>query len=210
MWSGADLADALVIGIGRFEADTARAQAVSGIDSMDELDLHPHIADALEAAGFGVHREVQYPAARHGRNKAKGQRCDLVLTPEGLPLHDPNAAATLFDNPDAVDLESAFWLEIKTIAQFLETGANGSWSNELLSTVRDDVAKLDADDGIRHSALLIMMFAQSDEVVDHDLGVWQDRCLSQGFPIGAPWMRRVPLLDRLGNTVCRLAIYPVH
>lgn len=210
VWSGADLADALVRGLGSLEADTAREQAVSGIDGLDEVDLHPHVAHAIQAAGFGVHREVRYPAARGGRNKAKGPRCDLVLTPDGLPLHDPHTAETLFDDPNAVDLESAYWLEIKTIAQFLETGANVSWSAQLLSTVRDDVAKLDADDGIRHSGLLIMMFAASDEVVDHDLRVWQDRCLEQGLPIGAPWMRRIPLLDRLGNTVCRLALYPVH
>jgi len=209
-WSGADLADALVVGLGQLEADTARAQAVSGIDALDEVDLHPHLATALEAADFGVHREVRYPAARGRGSRSKGQRCDLVLTPELLSLHDPDAEATLFDDPCAVDLASAFWLEVKTVAQFLETGANASWSSELLSSVRDDVAKLDRDDGIRHAGLLIVMFAASDEVVDHDLRVWQDRCLEQGLPIGAPWMRRVPLLDRLGNTVCRLALYPVH
>lgn len=209
-WSGADLADALIEGLGRLETGLAREQAVQGLDAMDEVDLHPHLAAMLQGAGLGVEREVRYPAARAIRRRSEGRRCDLVLTPDARELHDPDEAATLFDDPDAVALEEAFWLEIKTVAQFSEAGANTTWASELLSSVRDDVAKLAADPALHHKALLIVLHAAGDEIIEHDLGVWQDRCLEKGLPIGAPWRRRMPLLDRLGNTVCAVALYPVH
>ena len=209
-WSGATLADALVEGLGHVEAELATAQAVHGLDALMEVDLHPHLAGVLRAAGFGVHQEVRYPAARAKRRRSEGRRCDLVLTPEGCSLQEPEAPATLFDDPDAVPLEDAFWLEVKAVAQFNEMGANRTWASELLSSVREDVSKLAADDGVHHGALLIVLHAASDEVIEHDLGVWQDRCLERGLPIGSPWRRRLPLLDRLGNTVCGLALYPVH
>lgn len=209
-WSGAEIVDALAAGLGRIEADLAREQAVCGIDSLDEVELHPHLARAVADHGFGVHREVRYPGARSRRNRSEGRRCDLVLTPDGRALSEPDAEATLFDDPAAVPLDEAFWLEVKTLSQFTQSGANASWSNELLATVGDDIAKLASDEGIRHGALLIVLFAASDEVVDHDLDVWQDRCLSRSLPIGAPWRRRMPVLDRLGNTVCSLSLYAVH
>ncbi len=209
-WSGADLADALMAGLGHVEADLARAQSVRGLDGLDEVDLHPELARILSESGLGVHREVRYPASRVRRKKSEGQRCDLVLTPEGASLAEPEAPATLFDDPDAVELGDAFWLEVKVVRQFDETGANRTWASELLSSVREDVAKLSADPEIHHAALLIVLHAASDEVIEHDLGVWQDRCLEKGLPIGAPWRRRMPMLDRLGNTVCAVALYPVH
>ena len=72
VWSGADLADALVRGLGSLEADTAREQAVSGIDGLDEVDLHPHVAHAIQAAGFGVHREVRYPGSTWWPQQSQG------------------------------------------------------------------------------------------------------------------------------------------
>ncbi len=210
VWSGADIADAMAQGLGALESDLAREQAVQGIDSLDEVDLHPHLARVLSDHGLGVHREVRYPGARSRRNRAEGRRCDLVLTPDHLPLREPDVAETLFDDPMAVPLDEAYWLEVKTLSQFGETGANAAWSSELLSTISRDVSKLAGDEGIRHGGLLIVLFAASDEVVEHDLGIWQDRCLERGLPISAPWRRRVPLLDRLGNTVCSLSLYGVH
>ena len=210
VWSGAELADAIIDGLGHVESMLAKEQAVGGLDGLIEVLLHPHLEQALSATGLGVHREVRYPSARGRRSLAEGRRCDLVLTPDGLPLNDPQADATLFDHPDAVELSDAFWLEVKSVAQFNETGANATWASELLSSVRLDVAKLASDEGIVHSGLLIVLHAASDEVVDHDLGVWEDACLERGLPIGSPWRRRMPLLDRLGNTKCAIALYPVH
>jgi hypothetical protein len=75
--------------------------------------------------------------------------------------------------------------------------------------VHHDVTKLSKDRDILHAGLLLVLFVESDAVADHDLGVWQDRCLSKGLPIAAPSRRTVPITDRLGNKTCVLALYPV-
>lgn len=95
------------------DADLAAQQAVRGLDALDEIDLHPVLAAAVESVGCGVLREVCYPgealaAARpRGRRprRSERERCDLVLTPlPGQRLADPvqalieqdRAAGTLF------------------------------------------------------------------------------------------------------------------
>ncbi len=209
-WHVADIADAIEAGLAaRIDLDR-RSQAVRGVDALDEVALHPLLADALTAAGFGVHREVRYPAARRKRSRAEGRRCDLVLAPEGRPLQDPAAAATLFDDPTATALDEAFWLEVKVVSQFSENGPNTSWSSELLGTVRKDIAKLAGDADILHAGLLLVLWVEHESIASHDLEVWQNRCLAQGFPISSASERRLELQDRIGHTCGVARIYPVH
>ncbi len=209
-WHIGDIADAIAAGLeARVDLDRS-AQEVSGIDALDEVALHPIIADSLEQAGFGVHREQRYPSDRQRRKRTEGRRCDLVLTPSKRPLQDPQAAATLFDDPDAVPLNRAYWLEVKTVAQFTPEGPNAAWSSELLGTVRSDVSKLAKDSMILNAALLIVLWTATREVANNDLGIWQNRCIDHGLPIGAPAERTLAIQDRLGNTCCVFRIYPVH
>jgi len=209
-WCVDDIADAIAEGLIRHvEADRA-AQSVRGIDALDEVSLHPILADSLRHAGFGVHREQRYISARATRSRSEGRRCDLVLTPDARPLQDPRAAATLFDDPQAVPLEEAFWLEVKTVAQYTEMGPNQSWSSDILETVRADVTKLANDPNIFHAGLLIVLWVESVEVAEHDLGIWQDRCLDKRLPIAAPAQQTFPIQDRLGNAHCVLRVYPVR
>ncbi len=209
-WCVDDIADAIAAGLqDRVDADRA-AQAVSGVDALDEVSLHPELASALDRAGDGVHREERYIAARSKRSRSEGRRCDLVLTPDNRPLQDPKAVATLFDDPNAVPLEEAFWLEVKTVAQHTPEGPNAAWTNELLGTVRADVSKLSKDKGILHAGLLIVLWVASEDVATHDLGVWQNRCLDLGLPIGTPSTRVLPIQDRLGNSACVIRLYPVY
>ncbi|HJO15440.1 MAG TPA: hypothetical protein QF800_00980 [Phycisphaerales bacterium] len=209
-WCVDDIADAIAVGLqDRVDADRA-AQAVKGVDALDEVSLHPLLATSLESAGFGVHREQRYIEHRRRRSRAQGRRCDVVLTPDARPLQDPQAAATLFEDPEAVPLSEAFWLEVKTVSQFTEMGPNAAWSNELLGTVKQDVAKLAGDAGILHAGLLIVLWTADLETATHDLGIWQDRCLSRGLPIAAPSQRHFPIQNRLGNAFCVMHLYPVH
>jgi len=210
MWSYADMADAVAAGLSAHERALAEERAVYGMDALDEVELQPLIARALTDAGFGVHREQRYPMDRTRVKNSEGLRCDLVLTHGGALLRTPEAKAMLFDSPDAVDLDDAFWLEVKTVAQFTPEGPNRSYGSQLLSTVRRDVTKLSQDSQILHAGLLIVLFVQNDLVADHDLGIWQDRCLKRGLPIAAPCIRRVPISDRIGNTLCAIALYPVR
>lgn len=208
-WSIADIADALEDGLRRSIDDLEREQAVHGLDTRDEVELHPMLADALEQADFGVAREQRYPADRRKRNESEGERCDLVLTHGGRPLRTDERHATLFDSPDAVALDDAFWLEVKCVAQHTIEGPNASYSSQLLSTVRHDVTKLSKDPGILHAGLLIVLFVQHPRVAEHDLAIWQDRCLARGLPIGAPCVRVVEMNDRIGNGCAVAAVYPV-
>lgn len=137
------------------------------------------------------------------------ERCDFVLTPDGRDLRRPEVAGTLFDSADAVNLDEAFWLEVKVVSQFNAEGPNANYSSQLLSCVRQDVTKLSKEPGILHAGLLIVMFVADERIADHDLRIWQDRCLERSLPIGAPSIRRLPITDRHGHGLCVLALYPV-
>ena len=118
--------------------------------------------------------------------------------------------ALLSQTFQAIALEDAFWLEVKVVSQFTEEGGNSSYSSQLLSTVRGDIAKLSKDQGILHAGLLILLFTAEAAIAEHDLEVWQDRCLEQSLPIAAPASRVISINDRLGNQCCTARIYPVR
>ncbi|MCZ6834775.1 MAG: hypothetical protein O7G85_03280, partial [Planctomycetota bacterium] len=195
MWSVADLADAVEAGVKASNSQLDEEHAVYGLDARDEVELHPILAQAFTCADYGVHREHRYPADQKKRKESEGERCDLVLTPDGLPLASSERKATLFEPADAVPLDEAYWLEVKTVAQYTIEGPNPQYSSQLLSTIRQDVTKLSKDQGILHAGLLIMMFVHDERVAEHDLGIWQDQCLTRGLPIAAPSFRSVKIKD---------------
>lgn len=209
-WCVASLADAIESGLREEEHRLVTEQSVLGLDARDEVTLHELLASILTNASYGVHREIRYPMARKHRRRSVGDRCDLVLTPDRRSLEVPESGSTLFKDETATSLEDAFWLEVKVVSQFIETGGNSAYSSNLLSTVREDVTKLSKDNGILHAGLLILLFTASAEIAEHDLGVWQDKCLDKGLPIAAPSSRVVPIADRLGNQHCTARIYPVR
>jgi hypothetical protein len=210
IFSPADIADAAEAGLRRRADAIDHEQAVRGLDVLDEVALHPVLAEAFAAAGYGVHREQRYPDDRRRRRETEGERCDFVLTPDARPLRATEARSTLFDRADAVEPADALWLEMKVVAQHGEEGANARYATELLSTVRRDVTKLSKDAGILQAMLLIVLFVADERVAEHDLGIWQDRCLRRGLPIGAPSRRAFAIADRIGNRVCTAAVYPVQ
>ena len=208
----ADIADAIETGLRARCAQIDLEQAVYGLDALDELALHPVIADALrswEGGGFGVQREQRYPGDRMRRRFSEGERCDFVLTPDGRELVKEDARGTLFDSPDALGLDEAFWLEAKIVSQFTIDGPNHNYSSQLLSTVRSDIVKLAKDPGILQAGLLIVLFVRDEAVVNNDLDIWQNRCIARNLPTGAPARRTFPITDRHGNACCAVAVYPV-
>ncbi|MHC4217406.1 MAG: hypothetical protein ACYSU7_03015 [Planctomycetota bacterium] len=208
-WSIADIADAAEAAL-RAEADRHdREQSVRGPDALDELSLHPVLAEGLRRAGYGVFGEQHYPTVGLRRRDTEGERCDLVLTPGDRELHDPGREPTLFDPPDAVAPDEAFWLEVKVVCQFTPEGPNHRYTSQLLSTVGEDVRKLGRNPGLLHTGLLIVLFAEDQPTVGHDLAAWLDRCLQRGLAVGAPSIRTFEITDRLGNGVCAAAVYPV-
>lgn len=209
-WSIARLADAIEAGLLQESARLEAEQAIYGLDSLDELSLQPAIARSLEQAGYGVHREQRYPAYRQRRKASEGDRADFVLTPDARPLARPEQPPTLFDPPDAVALADAFWMELKLVAQFTTKGPNRDYSSQWLGPVVEDVVKLAREPAIRHAGLLIVLFVQDARIAAHDFAAWQARCIERRLPLGRPALRSVPISDRLGNSLCRLALYSVR
>ena len=157
-WQPPDIADAVAAGLTRKAQEDDAEHAVYGFDALDELGLHPLINRALSEGGYGVWPEQRYPGHWHKAKRSEGLRCDLVLTPDGHPLRDEAVKDTLFDTGEAVDAQMAYWLEVKTVAQYETGGAFRRYSAELLSPVMNDVKKIWSDGVIQHGGLLIILF----------------------------------------------------
>ncbi len=210
----------------------AAEQAVHGIDALKELELHAILAEGLVSSGFGVHREVPYPAdAARGDNDR--DRCDLVLTPSpGDRLADPVHAArrieaaegTLFAPlagrieaeaaRDEVDPSDAVWLEVKVVAQHCYRGGvpgpNRSYSSELVDGPAGDAAKLECDGVIRHAAVVVVVFTETEAIARHDVGAMVHRLLDRDLPVGAPVVEAGPIVDRAGNGCVSVAVVRVR
>lgn len=209
-WSTPDIADAVAKGLALQAQCDDQEQAVYGFDALDELGLHPIIRQALQSAGWGAWPEQRYPGHWHKVKRSEGLRCDLVLTPDALPLRDESVRGTLFDDGSAVDTTTAYWLEIKTVAQHQTDGPFKRYSAELLSPVAKDVQKIWSDGVIQHGGLLIVLFTEDQSTAEHDLAVWHERCLKKGFPVGPPAVRGLPIRDRIGNAWCTAAVFGVR
>ena len=210
MWSTADIADILRQGLWRQAQAENLEQAVYGFDALDELGLHPLLQNILRQAGYGVWPEQRYPDDDDHPKRSQGKRCDLVLTPDGLPLRDPQVRDTLFDAQPAVNPEEALWLEVKTVSQFTTDGPFPRYSAELLAPVPQDVKKLWSDSWIRHSALLLLLFTAEPTVAEHDLAAWQKRCLERRYPIASPAVRGFAINDRIGNAWCGIGVFGIR
>lgn len=209
-WSLADVADALALGLARVSEEDRLAQSVRGLDSLAEVQLQSLLADILACAGYGIEREQRYLGQRSRLRRSEGQRCDLVLTPHGRSLEQEEAAATLFALPGAVAPADALWLEVKVVAQFTEEGPNRAYASDLQQPVRQDIAKLAQDSLIAHAAVLLVLFTAEQATATHDLEVWQQRCRDRGLEVAHPYVRHVPIVDRLGNAFCTVALFRVR
>ena len=61
MWDAGELIEALGRGLSERAQALDAENAVAGLDSLPEIDLHPILENSLTAVGFGVFREVPYP-----------------------------------------------------------------------------------------------------------------------------------------------------
>jgi hypothetical protein len=209
-WSAAELADAIHRGLKKQADLEDAAQEVYGFDARDELGLHPILQTALLDDGYGVWPEQRYPGDWAKRKRSEGKRCDLVITPQGKPIRDPQVKQTLFDTAPATDASAAYWLEVKTVAQFENGGPFRRYSAELMQPVTQDVKKLWNDPIIKHAGLLLILFTADPEIAEHDLKAWHDRCLKRGYPAQPPATRHLKITDRIGNTTATTALFPIR
>jgi len=209
-WSYEDLADALASGLATASAELELEQAVHGLDVRSELELHPLLHAGLRAAGYGVHPEQRFPRERSLRRRSEGTRCDVVVTPEGLPLVDDAAQLGLFAPARAVALADAMWIEVKAVAQFRALAPNMAYAQALQRPVWRDVEKLASDPQIAHATVLLIVFTADAVVAEHDLGVWAARASERGLPLWPRVQRTLAIGDRVGHRCCTLALLPIE
>ncbi|MFK7883763.1 MAG: hypothetical protein AB8F26_06220 [Phycisphaerales bacterium] len=231
MWVFSEIADGIVAGLTGAERQLAEEQAVAGLDSMREIDLHPLIARSIEDLGYGIEREAVFPGQHAAAVKRSARaRCDVVVLPEaGRRLEDPAAEqavllaseGTLFDGlademgplDEPVAAGEALWLEIKGVAQhaYVEgvPGPNRLYGSKLVRGVMEDVVKLASDPSLWHAAAVMLLFAESEEIARHDLAAVAHQLLDDDVPVGVPEIRGTPILDRVGNAWCGVGVYPV-
>lgn len=236
MWNSAEILGACAAAL-RLHADQIELeQSVRGLDAMSEVQLHPILATGLSRQlSCAVLRETVYPAPdalATGRRprRSERERCDLVLLPPGATrLRDAvleaarveAASDTLFAGAEARAIqvdpdplpEDAFWLEVKSVGQFVVVdGAarpNRAYGSELRRAVRSDVEKLAAAPGVRAGAMLLVLFAEDLRVASHD---WSVAAREVAGIAGVGWERTgaLEVNDRIGNRVCFLGLLPVQ
>jgi hypothetical protein len=216
LWNISDVADRIGQCVAEAEAALKLEQAVYGLDAMDERALQSLLADRL-AAFYAVTREVHYPSSR-GAKLTHRQRCDLVLTPLGVPLEEEPKkpeAATLFDAIDAARAgprcppDDALWLEVKTAYQFREGGnRHGGYGAQWRQAVVDDLRKMDADQKIREAGLVLIVFNESGDILEKDLQLFEDVLIKKEVLAGFRQVRSVPITERIGHRLCTAAVWP--
>lgn len=218
------------------DASLTAEHAPYGLDALAETELHPRLARALLADGFGVFREWPFPGERGSRPEHRErERCDLVLTldpeaPPGDPVAElkatDKASGTLFE-PLAADIASeirrskpvtpadeCFWIEIKAIGQYTYTegvpGPNRTYASELTRGPMGDIRKLSKERAIAHSGALIILFTEDEATARHDLGATLHKCIDRNLPVASPSIESFPIADRVGNARCSLCLIPVR
>jgi len=211
-----DLADIAEAAARALHAESDRLDEANdprGLDAPRELGLHPLLAEGLERAGFGVHREIRYPAGAAKRKRSAGDRCDLVLTPSpGHHLADTGLAGTLYATA-GLPPERACWIEVKTVRQFALVSGVASedpgYASRLSGPAARDLKKLAADPAIQRAASMIILFARDEHTATRDLAAWAHNALDRGLPAGDQRLRGFPITDRLGNAWCAVAVTAV-
>ncbi len=215
MWDIHTLAELMAGLLARREAELALEQAVYGLDYLDEIALQTVLADGL-VGHFSVAREVLYPTNAAKKNKASRQRCDLVLTPKGKPLHVPSdeppglfSPAVSGTSDDETPADKALWLEVKIARQFrsLEV-VHGGYGSQWRQALVADLQKMESETGICHAALAMVVFNQSREVLDRDLQAMEDVLVLKGVLAGFRQVGTVPISDRMGHRLASVAIWP--
>ena len=207
MWDFSTVADHVHEVLQTAEADLRLEQAVYGLDTREERQLQELLASGL-AKKYEVAREVHYPSSI-GRKLTHRMRCDLVLTPQGRPLRLDSAPPTLFDAPNQATAADALWLEVKIAAQFREGGArHGGYGAQWRTRVVDDLRKMELEPLIKDAGLLLIVFNESEEILNKDLELFEDVLALKEVLAGFRKVRSVPILDRIGHRVCTVAMWP--
>lgn len=224
-----ELAFLLAEGLKQREEALALEQSPKGLDALSELEMHAMLETQCRSAGYGAWREQPFPSqVAIGRKKSTRHRCDLVLTPAGTTLIDPQreldhawqTRGTLFEHAEQsaaaprriCQPEDASWIEIKVIAQISYVngipGPNRSYSSQLIRSMFDDLRKLGDEARILRGFVVLILFTAGSSVAEHDLGMALNEALKMGAKARSPCFEHFRITDRVGNDNCTVAVVP--
>jgi len=182
-------------------------QAVYGLDALDEIAIVSLLADGL-ASSYCVAREVHYPSTV-GRKLTHRPRCDLVLSDLGRPLRLDASPPTLFDAPNPCPPDEALWLEVKIAFQFGQGGVHHKgYGRQWTSAVVADLVKIEQEPLIRDAALALVVFNESQAILDKDLELFETLLAEKQVLAGFRRVQTTPVLDRIGHRRCSVALWP--
>jgi hypothetical protein len=207
MWDFSTVADRFETAIATAESELRLEQAVYGLDRLDERRIQALLAERM-TAWYEVAREVHYPSTV-GRKLTHRARCDLVLSPKGCPLKLDSVLPTLFDPAKTCQPADALWLEVKVACQFREGGVRHmGYGSQWRQAVVDDLRKMEAEAMVRDAGLVLVVFNESQRVLDKDLELFEDVLARKEVLAGFRQVRSVPILDRIGHNLCTVAVWP--
>jgi hypothetical protein len=206
-WDFCTLADHLGQAARSAEDELRLEQAVYGLDARNERALQALLAERL-GKDYEVAREVHYPSTK-GKKLTHRPRCDLVLSPKGSPLRLDRSPPGLFDPPAACEPADALWLEVKVAYQFREGGVrHGGYGAQWRQHVVDDLRKMEADPFIHEAGLVLVVFNESQAILDKDLELFEDVLARKEVLAGFRQVRSVPIVERIGHRLCTVAVWP--
>jgi hypothetical protein len=206
-WDFSTVADHLGNAVRGAEDELRLEQAVYGLDARDERSLQAMLADRLRR-DHEVAREVHYPSTK-GKKLSHRRRCDLVLSPKGLPLKLDVNPPSLFDPPALCEPCDALWLEVKIAYQFREGGVrHGGYGAQWRQAVVEDLRKMEADPLIHEAGLVLVVFNESQAILEKDLELFEDVLARKEVLAGFRQVRSIPITERIGHHLCTVAVWP--
>ncbi len=231
-WSGRELVEIAAQTLRDRDRALREEQGVFGLDSLDEVGLHPVLGEGFRLAGLGVYSERVYAGVIEDRLiRRDRERCDLVLARDpDARLIDPvaelveidRASGTLFEPvaesmaPEGAVVEAgeAYWLEVKAVSQVSYVSGtprpNSAYASQLVGGPAADIVKLAREPTIEHGGAMMILFAQDIETGEHDIGVMFHRLLDQDLPVSESVWETFEIEDRAGNGACVVALAGVR
>jgi hypothetical protein len=197
MWNEDDLLEIMGNAVEDCALGYDAEQAVRGIDYLTENELRDWIRGAFSSREILVTQEQRYPDAQPLARLTEGCRCDFVLLRSNLNSGDLQA-------------KTGYWLEVKRLAQFLESGPNWWYEHALLQTIPQDIYKLANDSKLFYAGLLLILFVATQDSGFHDLMEWKRSAIAKGCPIGVPRIHNFSINNRLGNGHAFVALFPLR
>jgi len=67
---------------------------------------------------------------------------------------------------------------------------------------------MEAEPAIKEAGLLLIVFTESVDVLENDLQLFEDVMVMKEVLAGFRHVRSIPILDRMGHSICTVALWP--